>query len=479
MTSLQRTFLIIMFLLGGFSYLYADGTLRHITGDIDDTDRINLVFVAEAYTRNEEQKFSDTVESITKKMFSTPFYREYAEFFNVWQIFVPSNESGTTIGSKTSDKDTYFKSALSGNVYRFNQSKVYELVSEHIPDYDQIILLVNDKYYGGCSYGTIVVLTANIDQAKKIILHELGHGFANLADEYDFEYSIEATEMRNVTAETERELIRWKDWILPETPLPTPEKVNLAEYDSVIGIYEGAMYKATGWYRPKEYCMMQSTTFPFCEICIEAHAVQLYSMISPVKRKSPDDSVLNDPADTTVFSVATRTPHPNTQTIDWLLDGKKVHSGSQLSLKELSPASNSFRISAIVSDTTPLVRNPFILDIPAEAGNVLNDTITWQINHGTDISKHISRLPVAGTLSACIAKGRLTVNGLQNSARPFEIAIFTPEGKSVFSKKLIFPQQAMSSVSFPLTNISNGLYIIKLYDEYSSIHHTIEVLCTK
>jgi hypothetical protein len=470
--------LVITILFLGNSFLYAEGTLKHVRGDKDDPDLLNLVLVAEAYTQDEEQLFSDTVAGIVSKMFNRTPYKEYSDFINVWQLFVPSEESGASHGSTS--KDTYFEANLSGVVISFNKTTLYDLLAEHIPDYDMVGLLVNEKMVGGCSYGTVVALTVNVWNATEVLMHELGHGFARLADEYDSPYSISPTEMRNVTAKTDRDQIRWKDWILPDTPLPTPELYD-GQYDSVVGLYEGAMYQKTGWYRPKLRCMMKSTSGPFCEICVESHVVQLYSQISPVIQKYPDSSVINNPADSTVFSVVTRTPHPNTQTINWFLDGKEVYSGAQLPLNELTTELNSYVITAIVCDTTPLVRNPFILNSGSSvvAGNVLNDTVTWHVNTDPSVLIHTSQRPAAGVLSAAIVNGRLIVKGLQSSTRPVGITIYTPAGKSVFYDRHIVSLHSMSTVSLPLTNISNGLYIVTFYDESSSIRQNIRVLCAK
>ena len=88
--------------------------------------------------------------------------------------------------------------------------------------------------------------------SREIAVHEAGHTFSGLGDEYDSAYpGFPDTEEPNTTRETNPASIKWRDWILGGTPIPTPET---STYAAVVGLFEGAHYHDTGWHRPKLDC---------------------------------------------------------------------------------------------------------------------------------------------------------------------------------------------------------------------------------
>ena len=240
----------------------------------------------------------------------------------------------------------------------------------------------------------------------------------------------------------------------------------------MIGLFEGAMYQKEGWYRPALYCQMNSNYKPFCSVCAESHVVQFYAHVSPIKRKYPDRSVIKDPADTTVFSVETYTPHPNTLTITWLLDGEEVYSGSELPLNAVSPASKEYIIAAIVRDTTPLVRNPSVK-------NILTDSATWHINPSSKTVTYAPSRTAYGLLSAAVRNNTLVIRGFQNNTRSLQVAVYTPQGKCVLSDRRIEPSHSIATISLPQVKMTGGMYIVALYDRTSPVRRSIKMLLTE
>jgi len=431
--------------------LLAEGTLQFIHGDSTNTDLINIVMLAEAYPENREQKFIDDVKKITADVLMSPPYKQYSCFFNIWSIFVPSADSGIDHPDEGIEKNTYFNATFSTTTPQLvtfnNRMAAYDLLAEHVPDYDMVSLIVNDVRYGG-SGGAIAVITIG-GNSKEIFLHETGHSFAFLGDEYESSYTLKPAEKYNITAKTDREEIPWRSWILPETPVPTPETTS---YQSVVGLFEGAMYQPKDWYRPKYNCKMRTLGTPFCEVCTEAHIFQFYSHISPIKESFPQKLVVDYPEDTTTLSVATYDLDPNTVTVTWYLDTKEVYTGAVLSLEKLSLKSGKYKVMAVARDTSPLARNPL-------GKAIMSDSVSWDLNiENTDIKQNRSLFTKA-EISVKLRSGMVTFQGIPENTRTLQLSVYTMQGKCLVNRKSFEPHPNMG-VSIPETKLGTGLYIV-------------------
>lgn len=352
--------------------IFAEGKLLHFKGNADDKTLINLVFLAEGYTESQKQNFKDDVSWLVGSLFSESPYSNYASYFNSWGIFVASKDSGTDNPRENVYRDTYFGASygkeIRSNLTCENIAAAFDLLAEHIPEYDAACLLVNDTLQGGVG-GSIAVVTTS-SYAPITLSHELGHTFAHLVDEYEADYVVTPMESYNATSITDRSKIPWKSWILPETPIPTPEDTA---YKNVVGLFEGALYQSKGWYRPKLQCRMRSLDTSFCEICIEAHIVQIYSRLSPIISSFPENPEITYTGGETTLSVTTRVPEPNTIKVTWLQNGDPVYYGNSLPLNKLALNEQAYVIKALVQDTTSLVRS-------SGADDLLSDSITWNVN---------------------------------------------------------------------------------------------------
>lgn len=222
--------------------------------------RINIVFLAEGYTNNQVTKFTNDAKVILNQLLNTIPFSDYREYYNAFAIFVASAETGSDHPSTSTYRDTYFNSTydsygitrlvtippndLNSN-YADGQGKVNALLQQFMPEYDLPFLVVNDTQYGG-SGGQVIIDSVN-SSSPEVGVHELGHTFAQLGDEYSDVYpGYPDTEEPNTTRETNRTSIKWSSWILDSTPIPTPA---ISTYYSVVGLFEGAHYQTTGWYR--------------------------------------------------------------------------------------------------------------------------------------------------------------------------------------------------------------------------------------
>ena len=188
-------------------------------------------------------------------------------------------ESGTDIPGE----HVYRNTVLNSTFYTFDISRyltttdmkmVHDMAAD-VP-YDQLILLVNTSRYGGGGfYNFINVCASDHPLSPNVFVHEFGHGFAGLADEYytsevtfDNYYNLKAEPWEpNLTTLVNFDL-KWKSFLDLDTPVPTPRN---EKYESTLGAFEGGGYRAKGIYSPMEDCRMKSNkTHNFCPVCIRA-----------------------------------------------------------------------------------------------------------------------------------------------------------------------------------------------------------------
>ncbi len=205
---------------------------------------------------------------------------------NVYRIDVTSNQSGSDNDPFGTYKDTYFNSsfwvsgierllAIDGTGYSRAISAADTWVGAGM--WDAIFILVNSTKYGG-SGGGISVSSVH-PSASEIILHEYGHTYAGLADEYSDPYPgyPPGDPEPNVDYDFSGPGLKWSIWVNPGTPLPTPQT---GAYANVVGTFEGARYQTTGIYRPYLNCLMRALGYSFCPICKEANMQSLFGEVA-------------------------------------------------------------------------------------------------------------------------------------------------------------------------------------------------------
>jgi hypothetical protein len=245
----------------------------------DPSVKVDIVIIPEGYTEDEMDAFKEDCEKFAGYLFNTSPFRENKEKFNIWAIEAPSMESGTDI-----PKEDIWKKTLVNSTFDIFGTERYLLtydnkklrsVASNAP-YDQILVLVNSNKYGGGSIYNHQTVCVNNDKSSEIILiHEFGHGFASLADEYytsdvafqDFyPLDVEPTDP-NLTTLVDFSS-KWKDLVEDGTPIPTP---YTDEYKNKVGVFEGGGYMEKGIYRPAHDCTMKSISVDnFCPVCKRA-----------------------------------------------------------------------------------------------------------------------------------------------------------------------------------------------------------------
>lgn len=338
---LTQIFLTLI-LFTGISYSQTL-TVDTLMNNGNPANRINLVFMGDGYTVSQQSQYITDVNAIIEKMFTTTPFKEYRSFFNVYAIHVISVDSGakhpnTAVDCNTANPQVPVSSpvtALSatfdyGSTHRLlyctNTSAINNILQQNFPLYDKGLIVVNTPYYGG-SGGTYSICSTNPSSAE-IMIHELGHSFADLGDEYGGAYC-GGSERPNTTKETNPDLVKWKDWFTQGMPIPTPNSTNCGSYPSLnIGLYQGANYCNTGWYRPACNCKMNMLGTPFCNVCNQTLIYCINNSISLIDGYQPVGPVTLGNGQTQTFSASFLTPSSNSVLRTWKLDNSVVASNA-------------------------------------------------------------------------------------------------------------------------------------------------------
>ncbi|MFT3738236.1 MAG: M64 family metallopeptidase [Breznakibacter sp.] len=250
--------------------------VKRISGNGNPERSVDLAFVAEGYTNDQLGKFYSDVERLSAFLLKQEPFNRYADRFNVWAIGVPSQESGTDDPNRGIWKNTAFNSGF--NTFGTDRYlETFDLPAIHnatrgVP-HDHIIVVVNtDKYGGGGVYNHFSLSSADNKLSPIVLVHELGHGFGGLGDEY-YSSEVAYTDYIDLSAEPwEPNLTtlvafdkKWKRLVDGNTPVPTPDQRS---FEDVVGVFEGGGYTAKGVYRPALDCRMKSNVAPrFCKVC--------------------------------------------------------------------------------------------------------------------------------------------------------------------------------------------------------------------
>lgn len=240
---------------------------------------IDVAILAEGYTKEEMATFYQDAQIACESIFSHEPFKSMQKKFNIVAVESESKDSGVSVPAKGEWKNTAFNSHFntfySDRYLTTSRVKDIHNVLAGIP-YEHIIILANTEQYGGGGiYNSFTLTTAHHPKFRPVVVHEFGHSFGGLADEYFYEedlfsdtysFNIEPWEP-NITTRVDFHS-KWEDMLKSKTPIPTDPK--LAEKYPV-GLYEGGGYSAKGIYRPADDCRMRTNTAPaFCPVCQRA-----------------------------------------------------------------------------------------------------------------------------------------------------------------------------------------------------------------
>ena len=297
-------------------------------------EKVDLVLVGEGYTPAELPRFHEDVTRLVERLFSYEPFKSRRGDFNVRAIDLPAAESGVS----RPHAGRYRRNPLATQ-YSIFDSERYVLTYDNrtlrdvlsAAPYEFVAILVNEKQYGGGGIFNLQATAAvGSEFADYLFIHEFGHHFAGLGDEYytsPVAYETGGAERvepweANITALHDPPQLKWRDLVAAGTPIPTPwnkeryeeharaiqarraelieRQAPEAEFDALfreqreietamlsqmehsgeVGAFEGASYEARGLYRPEIDCIMFSRNMlRFCEVCRRAleRIIDLYA----------------------------------------------------------------------------------------------------------------------------------------------------------------------------------------------------------
>jgi IgA Peptidase M64/CARDB len=344
----------------------------------DPANRVDIVVLGDGYTAADLAQYDADVETLVRGFFAQEPFSEYQRYFNVHRIDVTSIDSGADHPErnppvlKNTALDSTYNCAGIQRLICADLSKVNAVLAASVSANmrDVVLVVVNDPEYGG-SGGAIGVVSVH-PEVVELALHELGHSFGLLADEYGgppppfCDSAVEPAEA-NATKETVREFLKWANWVAPETPIPTPGPTV-----GMPGNYQGAKYCDTDLYRPTFNSKMRALGVPFEQVNSEQLVKRVYNLASPLDGVEPElTSVTLKQGESMTFRV--RTPQPLTHALDvvWNVAGQAVATGEEFTLSTSTLAAGSYTVEAVASDPTSLVRN--------DPAAVLKDTRRWDL----------------------------------------------------------------------------------------------------
>ncbi len=296
--------------------------------------QVDLLIVAEGYARGERAKFESDARRLSDALLATEPFKRHASSFSVRGLFVEARESGIDDPRRGAWRDTPFDLSFNAfdsdrYVLTFSDRKLREGAAQ--APYDALIILANERKYGGGGIHNLwATATADTEPAAYVFVHEFGHSFAGLADEYyssqvAYEqfapHGVEPWEP-NATALFDPARLKWRDLVEPGTPIATPwdqdgyDALDLAyqarraealaagasderneelmreikaltaaqlakePWRGRVGAFQGALYDAKRYWRPEVDCIMFSRNpTTFCRVCERAleRAIRMYA----------------------------------------------------------------------------------------------------------------------------------------------------------------------------------------------------------
>ena len=454
----MRRVLALVFLLSGITLSgqkFPVDTI-HQYGPLNN--RINLVFIPDGYKQDELDKFHTDVNTFINTFIDTPPFLQYRHYFNFYAIDVPSNESGANHPGNATDvtepehpilkTDNYFTSTF--DYYKIHRllfatdvSRVFQVAADNLPQYDHVIILVNSPYYGGS--GGIYATASTHTLSAEVTLHEFGHSFANLADEY-YAGDSYAGEQVNMTQETDPVKVRWKNWI----------------GTNGVGIYQHCCNGNSAlWYRPHQNCKMRTLNAPFCPVCTQAIIEKMHQLVSSIDSYEPKETTLTADDHAITFKVDNVPILPNTLKVTWEVNGMAAGDGSddlEVNTSDFLPGIND--VIVYVEDTTAMIR------VDNHSAIHLR-SVHWEINKKTsgtfDIKSRLNEYEVL--IYPNLAHDKIQVRLNQHIDNPLKLLLTDANGKIIQRAEA----RQGEETTFEIGHVTPGLYFIRFYEKNNCI----------
>lgn len=317
------------------------------------SNRVDMVFLGDGYTAADHAAgtYTNHIQGYLGYLFGggtiVDPYPRYQSFFNVHRIDVMSNQSGADkpgdgVYVDTALDASYWWDGVTERLLYVNSLKADAALNNALAGAgftaEQRYVTVNDNKYGGGG-GKYAVYAGGNSAAHEVALHEMGHSFSGLADEYGGNastYTGAEPSEPNVTKDPTG--AKWEHWIGYDQPDV-----------GVIGAYEGGRYYDHGLYRPTLDSKMRSLGQPFNAVCREQIILDIYDLVDPLDGWLDNTSILNDPASLWVDRI-----DDSVISMEWFVDDVLVAgaTGSSFDLVNYGFGPGTYSITARAYDPT-------------------------------------------------------------------------------------------------------------------------------
>ncbi len=319
----------------------------------------DLVIVGDGFLDVDQAKFKQAAQETAEFLFQydKKILNPYKPLINIWVIesisttrTIPNGSSGNTL------LGSFFNCANIERLLCVDYTKSMQFVSQHVPQYDQILVLVNSTQYGGAG-GSISTASLH-GLSKDVVIHELGHSVANLADEYvendgQSPDAFEPTEP-NVTINQNPETVKWNYWFKDPQKIPGFNQFTFDEME--VGYFEGGKYHSRGIWRPTNYSFMSQVGLAMGSVNAEAMALSIWRYSDSNNLVLPQQKVITQSDKPTAFYIQPPL-NANYLQIQWWIDDEPIiGNGNELFLvlSQIDETIKSVRVQMV--DATGLIR---------------------------------------------------------------------------------------------------------------------------
>jgi hypothetical protein len=362
-----------------------------------DENRIVWVFIGEGYLESEQDQYASDVVSNLADMMQYEPWRSYASCINVYMMTpcISNEHMGIDAPSDSLFRLYFYYGPISTLIW--NNTVHYEapdFVDAFGPGrYESIFIICNDMTrVGGAAYRNLAIFNL-YGGGTYIAVHELGHQFGHLSDEYvHWPYCLPTAGMSTVNTQyipdaeigsvTEDDVI-WSHWIEDGADLP-------GAGSNGVGLFLGSHYCGTEHYRPSYHCMMRGPASGYCKICMEALIVSIYDYVDPIDDVNYEGYVSAE-AD---ILLSVDLIDVGSLRIAWLIDDATVAFDTSTCIIRSASCVDASKVTLKVWDETPMVRiDPYIsplLDVDYHHHDPMENKISsereWAITNASSVS---------------------------------------------------------------------------------------------
>jgi hypothetical protein len=409
--------------------------------------RINIAVLGDGFTTAQQSSFVSSAQSTINYLFTKSPYTEYKNYFNAYAVKVVSTQSGVKhpgtatdvtepvipVSNPTNYLGSGFDFGVHRCIYSNTTNKVAQVLAANVPDYDITYVLGNSTEYGGCG-GTYAFASLN-SASNEIVVHELGHSFGKLADEYWFAGTGESP---NKTQNSNTATVKWKNWVGLNS----------------VGVYP--FTESPSWYRPHQNCEMRYLDRQFCSVCKEAIIERIHSLVSPVDSYTPGNTTTVNVSSNITFTVNEILPIPNTLVNSWKLNGTTLSAtGNSLTItpSQLNTGSNTLLFS--VTDNNPLIK--------VTGHNAVHfANVTWTLNKGTLKMAEIKAVERRFGIYPNPAQDEFYIKGKQDFSKNTKVSLYDGAGRLI---SVPFEMKDSATLFVNISTIPTGTYTLNVADD--------------